>query len=195
LVNPRGGGALQRGLAFVSARSPLFAEPDAGPTRVAEILQSTPLGVPASQSLAGFTAPMLQLAERHGVTRHDGGLVWYPSSADVTKAVLAGLVDAGVCEAGIHEMVLRGAGIEQEAPRLRRILFQTNPLPVDPVLVRPTLDPEVSELGRELKRALRTLSFSQDFGELSLQSARDEDYAAVPEMLDRFARVLGTLRP
>lgn len=195
IVNPRGGSVLQRGVGIARAGSALFRADPEDAAAIAAELARTPLAVPASQSLAGFVAPMLEMARRYSLSRFEGGLVWYPSSSDVAKAVLSGLVEAGVCEDRAHEAVLAEAGLEARADSVRRVLFRTNPVPTDPVVFRPELANAGSRLGAELRRALREASLAGAFGGTTLQPASDADYGGVAELLREFEAVLGVLRP
>lgn len=194
VTSSRGGRVLQRGVLVISARSPLFADAELDDERVAQYLADQRVGVVSSQSVAGFVAPLLELSRRYGIRRPRGGLVWFESSAEVTKAVLAGLVDVGACEEGAMEETLDRSGLDAGAKdRVRRVLLRTNPVMTDPVLLHPGLAPQVSELGRELKRTLRDFSLQGGFGEVQLQSARDSDYQEVRLLLTEFDERVGEI--
>ncbi|MCB2156338.1 phosphate/phosphite/phosphonate ABC transporter substrate-binding protein [bacterium] len=193
-TSSRGGRVLQRGVIVISARSPLFAQDELSDDDVAEYLTDQRIAVVASQSVAGFVAPLLEMSRRFGIQRPRGGLIWFESSAEVTKAVVAGLVDVGACEEGAMEETLDRSGLNAEQKNdVRRVILRTNPVMTDPVIVHPGLAPQVSELGRELKRALRDFSLQGGFGRVQLQSARDSDYQEVRLLLTEFDERVGEI--
>jgi ABC-type phosphate/phosphonate transport system substrate-binding protein len=190
----RGNRVLQRGVVFASPRSPLFTEADPASPAARRRLAEARIAVVSSQSMAGFVAPMLGLQAEFGVTHPSGGLLWFESSAEVAKAVLAGLADVGACEAGALEEVMREAGLDDEADSYRRVLLRTAPVPTDPVVVRPSLAPARSPLGRELRRSLRQFSLGGGLGGVSLQPAEDADYTVARELLREFDARVGEVR-
>jgi hypothetical protein len=191
LTATRGSMVLQRGVVFLSPRSPFFAADPLEPQAFAAYLQRARVAVVTSEGMADYVAPLTSLAERFGVAPPAADFLWMESSAEVVKAVLAGLVDVGVCEQGALEETLGLAGLRDQQARLIRVVVVSRPVPTDPVVVRPELAPRDSVLGRELKRALRDFSIETGFGPVSLQSAQDSDYTDVPALLARFNELIG----
>lgn len=188
VVATRGRMVLQRGVVFASPRSPLFDidQPAAGDLR--RELSRKRLAAVATQSLPGYLAPVLELRRLLGDDALSGGVLWFSSDAEVAKAVLSGLADIGACEEGALDETLARAGLLADRDSTVRILLRTPPIPTDPVIARPALDPVDSVLGRELKRALRSFSLDHGFGDTSLQGAQDDDYVEVRNLLAEFAR-------
>lgn len=187
----RGSMVLQRGVVFLSPRSPFFASDPLDPQPFGAYLQRARVAVVTSEGMAEYVAPLTSLAERFGVAPPAADFLWMESSAEVVKAVLAGLVDVGVCEQGALDETLGVAGLRDNQARLIRPVVVSRPVPTDPVVVRPELAPRDSVLGRELKRALRDFSIETGFGAVSLQSAQDSDYTDVPALLARFNELIG----
>jgi len=193
IVSPRGNLVLQRGLLFVSRRSPLYDEAELSREVVAQYLAQNRIAVVSTQSMAGFVAPMLEMARTYGLTQPRGGLLWCESSAEVTKAVLAGLADVGACEEGAHDETIALAGLEDRKDDLRRVLCRTAPVPTDPVAVRASLAPSRSPLGLELKRVLRNFSLEGGLGPVTLQEARDSAWEESRDLLREFESVVGEI--
>lgn len=194
VISTRGNLVLQHGVVFISPRSPFFRAEVIDRAEFARYLATQRMAVEQSQSLAGFIAPLTELAREYNMTAPTQDFLWCRSSAEVTKTVLSGLVDVGVCEEGGLEETLEAAGVLEQRDNLRAIVVRSRPVPTDPVVVRADLAPAASELGRELKRALRDFSLQDGFGHVSLQSAQDRDYDGVRLILDEFDRSYGDLR-
>lgn len=187
----RGRMVFRQGCVFISPRSPFFDDSPIDPNAFAQYLANSRLAVVNSESMAGFVGPLLALADEFDLNLPVGRYVYYQSSAEVAKAVIAGLVDVGICERESLERTIEAEDLGDSRNQLRRVVVQSAPIPTDPVVVHPDLAPAVSELGRELKRALRDFSLQGGLGSVSLQSAQDSDYLEVRELLRRF-RALST---
>lgn len=181
---PRGDRVLRNGALIASPRSPLFRIERPTSADIEAALRASPLAAVSTRSVAGYVLPMYRLRREHGITSPPGGLLWFDSSEEVVKAVTAGLADVGICEAGAVERVLGGL----PARRLVRAVFETEPVPSDPVVVRRELDPETSPAGRALKAAIRSASQQGRFGELQYLSAEGTPYARVATLLAEFRR-------
>lgn len=185
---PRGDRVLRHGALIASARSPLFAARKPTGEDIAEALRRTPLAVVSTRSVAGYVSPMYRLRREYGIAAPEGGLLWFDSSEEVVMAVTSGLADVGACEAGAVERVLSALPEGIVRRDLVRSVFETEPSPTDPVVVRAELAPERSPLGRAIKAAIREASQAGRFGELQYLPADSEQYARVAQLLAEFRR-------
>jgi ABC-type phosphate/phosphonate transport system substrate-binding protein len=192
---PRGGAVLREGAIFVSPRSHLYKTPDATPDEVAKALKGAPFAVVSTQSVAGFVAPLNILARDFGLAPQETDLLWFDSSEEVGRAVISGLADAGACEAGSLQALLERTPKMPDGTPLARVIRFTEPLPTDPVIVRGEFAPATSELGRQLRTAIREFFTQQSNGDLQFQEAEDEAYRQVPGILAEFENRIGVLRP
>lgn len=192
---PRGGAVLREGAIFVSPRSHLYDRPNATPDEVAKALRGAPFAVVSTQSVAGFVAPLNILARDFGLAPQETDLIWFDSSEEVARAVISGLADAGACEAGSLQALLATAPKTPEGQPLARVIRFTEPLPTDPVIVRGEFGPATSELGRQLRTAIREYFTEQTNGDLQFQEAEDEAYRQIPGILAEFENRIGVLRP
>ncbi|MDX2177875.1 MAG: PhnD/SsuA/transferrin family substrate-binding protein [Candidatus Sumerlaeia bacterium] len=170
---PRGGLVLRGGAVIAREQRP-----------VAEALAEGPVAVVATESLAGHIAPALLLRREHGIDLRRLDLVWFDSSEEVVKAVVSGLASAGVCESGALPAVL---GAEWRAQGFVAVLAESEPVPTDPVVLRASLAPEVSPLGRLLRAAVVDHAREDGFGGVQYQEAADDAYARLPALLEEFA--------
>jgi len=192
----RGNMVFRRGVVVAGSSSPLFAAtdtPDAA--TIAKELRAKPVAAVSTQSMAGHIAPMLALADAAGAENVAPQFLWFESSADVARAVACGLAEIGICEEGEYERALAEGGFGKDAPAPCRVVLRSVPVPSDPVAFHPDLAPRSSELGRELKRALRAFSMEKGFGDTALQSAQDEDYAETRALLARWKALDGEEAP
>ncbi len=192
--SPRGGQVLRTGAVIVSRRSPLFAQPDASPQDISRALAGGYFAVVSTQSVAGFVAPLNMLARDCGLLPQQMRLLWFESSEEAARAVVAGLADAGACESGAFERVLAEAGRAPDGGPLARQVRFTEPLPTDPIIVRASLSPEQSLAGRLLRGAIRE-HFARQDAPLQYQEADSEAWRQVPALLAEFESRAGVLRP
>lgn len=192
--SPRGGQVLRTGALIVSRRSPLFDVQSPSPEEVSRQLAGHYFAVVSTQSVAGFVAPLNLLARDCGLTPQQMRLVWFDSSEETARAVIAGLADAGACEAGAFQRVLSEAGEAPEGGPLARAIRFTEPLPTDPVVVRAELMPDQSVPGRLLRAAIRE-HFAQPEAQLQYQEADTEAWRQVPALLAEFEARAGVVRP
>lgn len=184
--------ALRRGIVFVSPRcEELYGQRDLPAAEVAEVLGRQRLAVVSAQSAAGFTAPLVELHARYGRRALQGGVIYFDSSEEVVKAVLAGLADVGACEERAFTQVLENPRLFPRRGELAWPLFRTNPVVTDPVVVRTTLSPRHSALGRLLRLRIRTLSLSGVTGDIQYLNASDEDYGKLIELFREFDAKVG----
>jgi ABC-type phosphate/phosphonate transport system substrate-binding protein len=189
------------GVVFVSARSPLFGQREISRDDIRNLLRSERLAVVSTQSVAGFNAPLLSLARRYDVRLSETGYAWFESSEEVVKAVLSGLASVGACEAGALDSVLVDAGLvpaglspaafTTERDRWVRVLVETEPVITDPVVLRRTMHPRLSTLGRAIRLRIRDYSLEGRLGDIQYRETTDDEYRSLRELLDEFNRVVG----
>ncbi len=154
-----------------------------------DILTHEPLAVPSADSAAGYIYPRVQMESSYGVSKPE---IWFcGTDAEVVKHVVSGLVPLGACR---MDTLIALAG-PSEKSRYYRILFQTPPIPTDPIVLRRELLPATSKLGQMLKNALRQY-FTSDrlkkiVPDLHLESASRREY----ETLTKKLADLNLLRP
>lgn len=190
--SPRGGSVLRTGAIFVSPRSPLYDTKDPTGDDVRRALRGAPFAVVSSQSIAGFVAPLNLLARDYGLAPLETQQLWFESSEEAARAVIAGLADAGACEAGALERLVADSPKAPGGRPLARVIRFTEPLPSDPVVVRRELSPATSALGRELRAGIREHFIK---GVLQYQEADADAWRQVPALLSEFENNVGALRP
>ncbi len=189
---PSGGGAgvLRRGELIMGPASPLFAGGTPGPAELRTALAASPLAVPSLDSAAGYVFPLLTLNADPLRLERPGELWFCGSDAEVVKHVVAGLAPFGACRKGTVASVL-GPRTSGPTERFVKVLRETQPFPTDPILVRHDLRPANSDLGRELKPALRAYfnNVQQLDRELSVENAAPRDYERIELALGHLARL------
>ncbi|MEQ8819229.1 MAG: PhnD/SsuA/transferrin family substrate-binding protein [Sumerlaeia bacterium] len=139
-----------------------------------------------SGSLAGYVLPMARLGGE-GIAPPPDGFLFFDSSEEVTKAVLTGLADVGICELGGYRETLVAGGWKPDAVDLPvEEVLTTNPVPTDPVVFHSRLAPGRSELGRLLRRELRDFAARDGFGAVGLVPADPASYSRTTGILARF---------
>ena len=148
---PRGQGPMRRGVLIVGPSSPLFAQKNPSPEEVRKLLAAGPLAVSDAYSAAGYIYPLVKIQGMYDGVRPQR--IWFcGSEAEVLKHIVAGLAPMGACREGVlAELLPKGKETEY-----CRVLWQTDPFPTDPVLLRRELLPALSDLGRELKVGLQS---------------------------------------
>lgn len=183
----RDGGVLRRGVVFAGPASDLFhlnGEPTDEQLRAA--LARSPLAVPSSYSAAGYIYPTLTMRQSMGLSGPAG--YWFAGSdGEVVKNVIAGLAPLGACRDGEIEALLAAQNVPGSVDQYVRILFRTDQFPTDQIVVRADLTPERSELGRDLKVAVRMFFQSPTLGVRGLAV----ENAGAP-VYDKLRRDLGT---
>ena len=170
----RQGGVLRRGVIIAGPESPLFGEtrPSSGSLRQAFV--ALPLAVPSDYSAAGYFYPQLIMRAEMGLERPRE--YWFcGTDAEVVKHVVAGLADLGACREGAVADLLG-----EDSSRFVQVLRRTEPFPTDPVLLREEWMPSVSELGMELRLALREFFQTAEItGDLELMDAGQRAYETI----------------
>lgn len=195
LLSPRGL-VLRSGVVFASKRSPLFSADRTDKAAMRALLQKERLALVRTQSVAGFNAPLLALSVDYGIDAAEGGYLWFESSEEVAKAVVAGLADVGACERAALDKVLRDSGLESRRGEIVSVILSTDPVTTDPVVIRPSLSPKTSPLGRALSAAI-IADFNGDVGagEVSYRSSDDSEFASVVQLLKEFEQRVGDTGP
>ena len=185
IYDPVGSIVLRRGMVFVSPRGvELFHKRDVPADQVTKVLGRQRIAVVSAQSAAGFTAPLVELHSRYRRESLQGGVIYFDSSEEVVKAVMAGLADIGACEEGALERVLAEGKIKGAVNDF--VLLRTNPVVTDPVIVRASLSPRHSALGRVLRLKIRAFSLTGITGDTQYVSATDQDYGKLIELFKEF---------
>jgi ABC-type phosphate/phosphonate transport system substrate-binding protein len=151
--DPQGERVYHSGVIFVNHRSPLFRG-NASPAEMGYALLNTDIAMVGSFSAAGYVYPVVKIASLTSDTL-PVRVVFCDSPEEVVKHVVNGVYGAGACDAGVVEEVLSAAGLTAERDALLRVVLETDPIPADPVVVRTDWLPRNSELGRQLRDALR----------------------------------------
>jgi ABC-type phosphate/phosphonate transport system substrate-binding protein len=150
------GGATQRGVIIVNARSPFFENAAEATLKrlLPKYLAEKRMAFVSVYSAPGYVYPRLKLYNDFGISALQAP-IFCDSSEEVVKYVINGLVEIGACESGAVDEVVRSAGLALAPDRLVKKILETEPLPTDPIAIRSAYHPQDSELGRELRSALR----------------------------------------
>ncbi|MCD6385233.1 hypothetical protein J7M23_05590, partial [Candidatus Sumerlaeota bacterium] len=103
--------------------------------------------------------------------------------------VISGLADAGCCERGAVDDVLRDAKINVDAKKLVKIVFETDPIPTNPVVIRTRYHPQHSTLGRAIKKALRTFFTRLPPDMPRLENSQDDYFINLREVISSFEKI------
>lgn len=193
ISNPRGEGVMRQSAVFVSRSHPLAGKTPS-PADIERAIRTSSLAVSDSNSASGYIYPQIKMIEHLGGVRPET-FRFCGSAPEVVKHVIAGLAEIGACEMPVLES-LGKAGETQ----LYHILFASDPIPTDPILLRLDLMPDrsPSKIGPELKVALK--SFFNDSGHetapsLRVVNAHRQSYEPVGRALQTFDAVMQPPRP
>lgn len=179
------GKVMQRGALIMSRRiwEKLGSPPDK--ETIAHFLQQAKIAVVSSYSAPGYIFPLQKIKKDYGVSI-SGSLIFCDSSEEVVKYVLSGLADAGCCERGAVDDVFRTAKIHADPQKLIKIVFETDPIPTNPVVIRTQYHPQYSILGRAIKKSLRTF-FARLPAEMPrVEDSQDEYFSNLREVISSF---------
>jgi ABC-type phosphate/phosphonate transport system substrate-binding protein len=192
------GGATQRGVIIVNSRSPFFEDHSEATLKrlLPRYLAQQRMAFVSVYSAPGYVYPRLKLHNDFGISTLQAP-IFCDSSEEVVKYVINGLVEIGTCESGAVEEVLQSAGLTVPPDRLVRKILETEPLPTDPIVIRSAYHPQDSELGRELRTALRAYyaSAQQEAvpdgrqGVPRLEDSRDKYYQNLEEAIRDFSAI------
>ncbi len=186
----RGGGkVLQKGALIISQRkwqSPGTTPPL--PDDIAAYLQRARLAVVSSHSAPGYIFPMIKMQKDYGVTT-PGSIIFSDSSEEVVKYVISGLADAGFCERGAVDDVIKNADVDIPPEQLVHIAFETEPIPTNPIVIKERYHPRNSELGRTIRNNIRAF-FTRLLADMPrLEPSRDEYFTNLREVLSAFETI------
>ena len=187
------GGVMRQGVLIQGPASPLFESANPSTEALAKAFAASPLAVPSADSAPGFIFPRLTLLVDFSL-RQPGEFWFCGSDGEVVKHVLTGLAPFGACREGALDAVRREAGIASaELPSYLRVLFKTAAFPTDPILLRGDLAPARTDLGRELKPALRRFfnEVQRLDPDLRVSDADPRSYEGLARTLDRLPRLFG----
>jgi hypothetical protein len=153
---------------------------------IGNALLRSPLAVPSADSAAGYIYPRVQMARQYGGAQP--AVFWFcGSDAEVVKHVVAGLAPIGACRTGALIALLGREGQD----RYVNVLFQTQPYPTDPIVLRRDLLPASSPLGQALKSALRQYFQTQAIVPgLRVEDASRREYEKLADYLVELDRML-----
>jgi len=181
---PRGeGGVLRRGVIFIGPHAAAFNTATSARERADQarrLLAGSPLAVPTADSAAGYISPRLMLIHDLGLQK-TAGFLFCGSDTEVVKHVVSGLADIGACREGALAILPPPA----KGRPFYQVLLQSLPTPTDPILVHAELLPARSELGLELKVALREF-FNKDQlagADLRVENASKRAYEMLADTL------------
>ncbi len=181
----------RHGVVIVSSRSPLFGVKDPGAGDLAAELARRPIALVRTQSVTGFHAPLLRLANEYRIDPTASGYTWFASSEDVVRAVVSGLADVGACEEPAIASALEGTPLAANPETALRILVRTDPVATDPVLLHPDLAPRRSPFGRLLREEIRRHFLATDQSGIQYIQASDRDYRTLRSLLQEFDERVG----
>lgn len=191
MMHPNQDGVLRQGVVFVGPASRYFnvrGELNAGD--IASALKGQAIAVPSEDSAAGYVYPRWRMARNYELS-DDVQYLFCGSDEEVVKHVVSGLVGVGACrEAALSGLTSYG----ESAQRARyRVLFTTDPFPTDPIVFRDGLLPARSDLGRELKVALRAFFNKQNSApSLRVENASSREYESLAGVLKSLVESAGT---
>jgi len=187
IFDSRGQGmTLHKGVIIIGRQSPLFPSENQGSEKIGEYIRSHPMAFISPHNAVGYVYPRLALWRSYKV-REPAEVIFCGSSEEVVKYVVSGLVDTGACESETFHTVLKTSCPDTPEGDLARILFETAPAPTDPIVIRSSLHPQKSELGRVLKGALKIFSNNSiRSGIPRVADARDENFKNLREEIADF---------
>jgi ABC-type phosphate/phosphonate transport system substrate-binding protein len=181
---------LQKGVIFVGSKSPLFDMDKQKTVDMKEYIRSRPMAFVSVHDAAGYVYPRLSLWRNYDV-REPGDFIFCRSSEEVVKYVVSGLVDLGACEKETFHLVLKNYCPDIPEDNLARILMETPPAPTNPIVIRSSLNPQISELGRAIKGAVKFFYNSSKRPEIPrVADSRDENFKNLREEISEFHKLL-----
>ncbi len=184
---PGSSGVWRRGVVFAGPASALFHDDFSLRDDGARLAQEL-LAVPSDTSVSGYIYPRLMMERPELALPRE--FRFCGSDEEVVKHVVTGLLPIGACRQG--ELTSLLPNVDPDANPYYRILFKTNPFPTDPILLRDDLLPERSDLGRELKAALREIfngGLRPIAGDLRVENASARDFEDLSRALARFESI------
>lgn len=184
--DPRAQGTLRKGVVFTGKNSPLFSMGELTKEAVGSHISSHPMAFVSAHNATGYVYPRLAVWRKYGV-REPGDIIFCGSSEEVVKYVVNGLVDIGACDSATFETVLKSSYPDLEPDVFARVLFETPPAPTSPVVIRSSLHPRKSKLGRALKASLKIFyNNSTQENVPRITDTRDENFKNLREEIAAF---------
>jgi len=177
---------LQYGVVFVKGGAQLAETNNPTKEEIKNFVSGRAMGFVSQYSAAGYIVPMIKLKRDYSASPAEP--VFCKSSEDVVKYVISGLIDIGACENGVIEEVLKKNKISDKLRnKYIKVIFTTEPVPTDPLVVKESYLPEKSSLGKVLKDFIQNYYSGKTEGKIHLEPSRDEYYNDLRELLREFS--------
>jgi ABC-type phosphate/phosphonate transport system substrate-binding protein len=185
----RGGGrVLQKGVVFVNNRSPLFtadlSSEAAMNQAIADYMPHQRMAFVSSYSAPSYVYPLVKLYRQFGGVQ-PRSFIFCGSSEEVVKYVINGLVDIGACEAGVIDEVVRSIDSNVRPERMVRVIFETDFLPTDPIVLKAEYYPR-HPLGLAIKEAIKSFYNQGPPGKPRVENSQDLYYQNLREVIAEF---------
>ncbi|MCH8333122.1 PhnD/SsuA/transferrin family substrate-binding protein [Candidatus Sumerlaeota bacterium] len=176
----------RRGVVFAGPSSSLYEEGNLDALRL--VIQDLVMAVAHPTSATTFIYPQLYMLDNFQKLPRE--FLFCDTNAEVVKHVLSGLAPIGACDLRTLEEL--GTGLRgEETVKLYRILFYTQELPTDPVLLHASLAGPESSLRSALVDAIQTHFNTPPFPSprFRLKSAQRRSFDFMAADLDNFDRL------
>lgn len=191
IFDSRGQGmTLHKGVIIVGRTSPLFDMEKRTKSDIIKYIRSRPMAFVSVHNAVGYVYPRLCLWRNYGI-REPGDFIFCRSSEEVVKYVVSGLVDLGACEKETFHSVLKNSCPDIPEEKLARVLIETPPAPTNPIVIRSSLHPQISELGRVIKGAVKIFYNNSKRSDIPrVTDSRDEDFKNLREEIAEFHKLM-----
>jgi ABC-type phosphate/phosphonate transport system substrate-binding protein len=190
IFDSRGQGiTLHKGVIIIGKKSPLFNMNTENKTDMNNYIKSCPMAFVSVHDAVGYIYPRLSLWRNYDI-REPGDFIFCRSSEEVVKYVVSGLVDLGACEEETFHQVLKKYCPDIPEDNLARILMETPPAPTNPIVIRSSMHPQISELGRAIKGAVKFFHNSSQRPDIPrVADSRDENFKNLREEISEFHKL------
>jgi len=187
IYDSRGQGmTLHKGGVIAGPKCTLFQQENRTPEKIRTYVMANPIAFVSAHNATGYVYPRLALWRKYNVAE-PGDVIFTGSSEEVVKYVVNGLVNIGACDSNTMETLLKTACPQEIPGKKIQVLFETPPAPTNPIVVRLSLHPQKSELGREVKQALKFFcNNSRRPGVPRVADSRDENFKNLREEIAAF---------
>lgn len=176
----------RKGVVFAGPASSLYETGNLNALRL--VIQDLVMAVAHPASATTFIYPQLYMLDNFQKLPRE--FLFCDTSAEVVKHVLSGLAPIGACDPRTLEEL--GTGLRGGEPvRLYRILFYTQELPTDPVLLHTSLAGQESSLRSALVEAIQTHFNNPPYPSprFRLKPAQRRSFDFMAADLDKFDRL------